>query len=234
MSDDYRHLLDMVKSSPDDDVVRFVFADWLEEFQDPTWADYIRQAIEFEKMEGCLRPGDCGGVNMECSACMEQQHVDEWLCHCLHENRHRWESPFWPEFPPASVYFPVWRRGFVYEVLCDCTLWTDWGNRLRANVPLEAVEIHWHGDRKWLGRALKAAPVDGLELSLSATNLGSSSRVALRELRKHIARLKCLRVTFATGDGIELFKGMFPDVALKVEMVQGDRGRMVLNREPPF
>jgi uncharacterized protein (TIGR02996 family) len=57
MTDD--DFIQAIVASPDDDELRLVYADWLEEQGDPR-GDYLRLAVALEKVESALRSLDCG------------------------------------------------------------------------------------------------------------------------------------------------------------------------------
>jgi uncharacterized protein (TIGR02996 family) len=100
MRDDGYHLLRAIVANPDDDLPRLVYADWLDEHEQPARAEFIRLQIErYHQSKAALEPT---GINFR-----EYE--------LLRENEHAWRA----ELPPGFRVGCVFRRGFVYKVRCS-------------------------------------------------------------------------------------------------------------------
>jgi uncharacterized protein (TIGR02996 family) len=98
---------------PADDLLRTVYADWLDENGDPERAEFVRVQVEVPKHPGkCVYANPSWGPNNlhqrgACGWC-DMRHREREL---LERNRTVWEYGFpWAEFG--------WSRGFVSEVTC--------------------------------------------------------------------------------------------------------------------
>lgn len=117
-------LLWAILSNPDDDIPRLVFADWLDEHDQPGHAEFIRLQIEAERIRGggcaaVLRAG-CDGKKEWCVRCGLLKRA-----HALHNTamprmypavtrgRHAWEMYDAPLKGYDGGTRFKWRRGFV-------------------------------------------------------------------------------------------------------------------------
>lgn len=55
LTDDHRSFLRRIKETPEDDTPRLVFADWLDEWGDPAWAEFIRVQCALKQVNPAWR-----------------------------------------------------------------------------------------------------------------------------------------------------------------------------------
>lgn len=117
-------LLAAIRSAPDDDLPRFVYADWLEENGDPDRAEFIRVQIELARQQqDDLRSHLPEGREAE----------------LLERNAARWREPVagWLHIHPFQVRY---RRGFVEAIeLRNSGHWRPAGLTDFLHSPLAAV-----------------------------------------------------------------------------------------------
>jgi uncharacterized protein (TIGR02996 family) len=91
-------LLRAILDDPDDDGVRLVYADWLDDRGDATRAEFIRTQIELAR----LHPGHPGWAELAARVWrLQGEHSKRWEAELPHPKRWRWGR---------------WHRGFVDEV----------------------------------------------------------------------------------------------------------------------
>lgn len=117
-----------IAAAPDDDAVRLVYADWLDEQGDTDRAEFIRLQFEAERHE------EWTPARMD---------IGERVNALLERNRDRWlrDVPSWaldPEWPPDAEKF---RRGFLDQVSVTAADFLASSAELLAAVPVRAVEI---------------------------------------------------------------------------------------------
>jgi uncharacterized protein (TIGR02996 family) len=132
--------LKAVIATPDDDTIRLIFSDWLEEHGQSERAEFIRVQCEnakfsakaagrlfHEQQQRCL--GKCFD---KCRFCREQK--------LLSENAVFWGADF--PFPvlPENGYC-VWRRGFIEEIECTAEDFARVGETLCKMTPLRKVRM---------------------------------------------------------------------------------------------
>lgn len=120
-------------AEPDDDAVRLIFADWLDEHGEPERAEFIRVQCElahwFDPYEYAPQAEP-----------LRRREQELILLGKL--------TDLSPIQGPATYIF---RRGFVHRVRCPCAAWLEHGPAIVRSQPIERVEL---SDRKpaWLVR----------------------------------------------------------------------------------
>ncbi len=98
---DQNQLLRAVLDNPDDDTARLVYADWLEEHDDPARAEFIRlQCGLAERMRGGVMPA--GDPDTQREHQLATQLGERWIAELPALRGVRWAG-FWRGFPTVSV-----------------------------------------------------------------------------------------------------------------------------------
>jgi uncharacterized protein (TIGR02996 family) len=159
--------LEAIRESPDDDAVRLVYADWLEEQGDASRAEFIRVQCELAHLSGKEERA-------------ELEHREEQL---LSANRAAWLGPLHKELPYSHCAF---RRGFPEELTVRPKVMVKMAEEFNARVPAGRVTLYGgFGDPAM--QALMACPClgwvagltyehprltdDGLEMVANSVNL---------------------------------------------------------------
>jgi uncharacterized protein (TIGR02996 family) len=115
-------LLQAVLAEPDDDDVRLVYADWIEDNDDPERAEFIRLQIERARRPrhdpARWRPG-------ERERALEEAHRKEWL----------------EQLPPMRYTSVAFERGFPSWVDCEMDAFVAWDEAVWQAVPITAVSL---------------------------------------------------------------------------------------------
>lgn len=154
MSTDRELLLATIIAHPEDNLVRGVFADFIRERGEETWADFINLQLD-------LSTGKCLGDRLLC------QEWEDKLCYCNSQFFDRcktlfteligrqmvldpfegfWDSLF-TTLPPVYGNVNVseirrrWDRGFVYRIDCTKTVWVKVGKEICATHPITEVRL---------------------------------------------------------------------------------------------
>lgn len=146
---DWPAFVSAILADPNDDTVRLVAADFLEEHGDPDRAAFIRVQCEIARLE---REG--GGWH-EINGLRTKEHT---YLGPLSHFRLLWAAEACPELvvvkPPPRGASPlalpqvegadrlVWRRGFVDEVRCPALEWLRHGAAVRRRQPVAGVLLH--------------------------------------------------------------------------------------------
>lgn len=168
MSPDGDALLAAIRADPDDDTVRLVYADWLDERGEAERAEFIRVQCELARhpcgsvvrrgMRHPLAP-TCRGCDRAATLLARERELLD-LRNPAADNEHvgdAWFSaggfgmvthgaggPFWL-YQPAPDGSRAWdvtiRRGFVDGVACDGDEWSWHGDRLLALHPVRSVRF---------------------------------------------------------------------------------------------
>jgi uncharacterized protein (TIGR02996 family) len=166
---------------PDDDAVRLVFADWLQDNGDPDRAEFIRVQCECEglpdghpRLEVLLRRGD----------------------ELLRKNQQRWQEGV----AECGGSWPIFRRGFIEAVDCSARALLACGDRLFAQAPLGELTLYDAGGRlERLARCGFLARLTTLRLTASSEPLCQPQRVRPFMTLLGSAHLRNLRVLDLTG-----------------------------------
>jgi uncharacterized protein (TIGR02996 family) len=143
-------LLQDILREPDDDGLRLILADYLEDHGDPERASFIRDQVELEKRawhklapvlnrvrEYILRRGGDEARRL-CPAGVW------YLLGISSDNQQDWERgqrmgvALYGSPPSVELYF---RRGFVWRVHCRCVYWKDHGPALVRKSPIRHVYL---------------------------------------------------------------------------------------------
>ena len=174
--DEEHALLAAVVAHPDDDTPRLVYADWLQEHDQPERAEYIRLSIQLAN----LRYGE---PDFEAR---ERQLLDQRRP-LIERHYRKWEGDFTVRLPTGRNATFVFRRGFVAEVHCSVKCFLDCAEWLFASAPvrwfwpksLSATTAQRLTASPWVGRltgfriidpAHALALVEGTPLRVKALN----------------------------------------------------------------
>src|SRR5690348_12506827 len=174
-SPDGRALLNAITDHPDDDTPRLVFADWLEEHNDPDRARFIRLQVELARVPPWGQPP---------AARAEQEAI-------LARRRAEWLAEL--GLADGTRYDPTFHRGFVAAARLTAAEFLRAGGRLTSRTPLVHLRLTDVGNRM---RKLAACPALGRlrSLSLATTGLGDRAVQTLAE-SPHIRGLDRLDVS---------------------------------------
>jgi uncharacterized protein (TIGR02996 family) len=153
-----------IRESPDDDALRLVYADWLEEGPDPARGEFIRAQVilarpeTLTKIDSLSRPGllriatatpdeqssRIAGRKeyyrrkraLEAAAEPLLQTLREREKELWRDNHARWNSACILDPCPPNV---IYRRGFIEIVTADSGAWVRLGNGLAAEHPIQLV-----------------------------------------------------------------------------------------------
>lgn len=133
MTNDDR-LLKAILDDPDDDAVRLVYSDWLEEQGDVARAEFIRAGVELAALDHDL--GLCGRPNCEkCDLAIPLTHKQRQL---LTGNGTTWAGR--AVITACEVGFGwEWERGFVHEIRCTGNAWVANADGILASHPVRYV-----------------------------------------------------------------------------------------------
>jgi uncharacterized protein (TIGR02996 family) len=164
--------LDAIIEEPDDDGLRLIYADWLQEHENPR-GEFIRVQVELARMapDDPRRP-ELAARERE----LLSQHEDEWV------------APLW-EFQPWQYTF---RRGFVEELSIPDTVFLDRGEQLVRLAPVLYLHLgHTEGPARAAGLAGSPALARLRGLDLGGWPLGDLGLQALAE-SPYLANLHAL------------------------------------------
>jgi len=200
-----RHILD----NPDDVAARLVYADWLDEHDNPR-GEFIRVQCRLAELEE---------EDPEWRA-LEARERELWAAH---GKAWREEAPAWPH----SVRF---RRGFAEEVQCPAKAFLRQGAGLFRRAPIISLTLTVVEDHL---AALAACP---LLAHLRSLDLGCFSKELAAS--PHLANLTCLKLTCAgVDDAVCEALAASPHLARLTRLYLngnriGDRGVRALARSP--
>ncbi len=165
--------LQAILESPDDEGIRLIFADWLEEHGDPR-GEFIR----IQCQRAALPPGDRRRSRLEQrERALLQSHGE-----------------LWKAYLPAVLRSAAFERGFVEAAHLTVPEFLDNAEDIFAQTPLRHLRI-WHPWDIPLGPIASLAASPALarlaSLDLSGQNLGDAEAALLAESR-HLAGLKVL------------------------------------------
>ncbi len=169
--------LEAIIESPDDDAHRLVFADWLEDHEQPARAEFIRIQVELARLpEDASKP--------------EEFQAREKVL--LAEHGERWAGPL-----RGLCTEWTFRRGFVEEVVLAAAMFLDQASALFRLAPVHHARIVEVGDRLLdLARSPHLRHLDGLDLTLNEFGDEGAEALARSEF------LSSLRVLVLGGCGI--------------------------------
>ena len=112
-------LLADIIEHPEDDDLRLIYADWLEDHggeEGEARAEFIRSQVEL-----ATNP-ECNTVGRHCDSCEKLKRIERYWCETnrlsLQEKLLHFDVGLWRQKPEDGVYYPVafFRRGFISEV----------------------------------------------------------------------------------------------------------------------
>jgi uncharacterized protein (TIGR02996 family) len=116
-----------IRENPEDDAARLVFADWLEDNDDPDRAEFIRLQVRLAR----LSEHDPARFDLEeRSQDLLAEHQSRWLSHL----------PKW-----ARAVELTFRRGLPEEAKMSAAAWLRHGARLAQLVPLQRLQVAFTG-----------------------------------------------------------------------------------------
>lgn len=150
---DWAAFVAAIVAEPDDDTVRLVAADFLDENGDPRRAAFIRIQIELARLEasglgqspeaGALRKKElaflgplAASARWAAEDCPELVHGTPTQAGVLALRRDRTARLTWRGEPVERL---TWRRGFVEWVACPAAEWLGYGDAVRARNPVRRV-----------------------------------------------------------------------------------------------
>lgn len=149
----HHELLQEILKHPDDDELRLIFADWLEEQGLVAYPEFIRVQVRLPLIAQCSKPdcfGDVNGVDPE--LCLW------WICaHCQERLRLRKKNSELLEHPEVkkmlrvpgiSGFGCIIDRGFVGEITCAANDWMLGGEMAVMAQPIGVVRIRKQVDRE--------------------------------------------------------------------------------------
>lgn len=163
-----------VLAHPDDDGLRLIYADWLEDNGQGVRAEFIRVQIELYKFEEAthdrvvshlsLRGAGTPHPNCKCSPCnLRRREKVLWKAKDKHGSfliapeeviGSGIGDYLFSETPFRLDRQMIWRRGFPQTVYCPLQAWMDYGPKIVTIHPIERVEPSdrrpWNnGNHKW-------------------------------------------------------------------------------------
>jgi uncharacterized protein (TIGR02996 family) len=140
-------LLADILANPEDDTVRLVLADWLDEHGDPERAEFIRVQVELASdpyreslcRETCDPPEFWG-----CPDRVVRKRERELLAGPrpdVYENEVVWFNAGDGTESWRTMFRPQWRRGFVEAVACEAADWLAHAAALLARHPIREVTL---------------------------------------------------------------------------------------------
>jgi len=143
MTDEERAHLNAVIESPDDDLPRLVFADWLDEQDEADRAQFIRLEVAIARAKVPLERvfntdvrkarSELAGLELERDRLLHRHH------HPLRTSALARGLPHWP-FPRDQIE-PIWERGFVRGVICSGGMWLEYGDDVMRDNPIRDVTL---------------------------------------------------------------------------------------------
>lgn len=135
---DHDALLQAIISNPEDDLPRLVFADWLEERGRPLRAELIRVQIEIARASG---QGEAAALRVREDAIFAEDPLVLWPHHDDESMPTPWGHSHWPHTSNRDFFGPIYRRGFVDEVMCPWEHWRGYGSRVCEVEPVRKVRL---------------------------------------------------------------------------------------------
>lgn len=144
---DWPALLSAILASPDDDTVRLVAADFLEENGAPDRAALIRAQVELARLETAA-PAAPDDVWARRARIDELRSKERTFLGPLSTSHLFWAMEACPELVRVGTHLRVegaerltWRRGFVECVACPAAEWLKHGAAVRARQPVRQVDL---------------------------------------------------------------------------------------------
>jgi uncharacterized protein (TIGR02996 family) len=146
-------LLADILANPEDDTVRLVLADWMDEHGDPERAEFIRVQVELARLPPKLVTcSDMGyPYSVDCPECQEDDRREALRRRersllagprpDVYENEVVWFNAGDGTDAWRTTFRPRWRRGFVEAVVCRAADWLAHAAALLARHPIREVTL---------------------------------------------------------------------------------------------
>lgn len=175
-------LLAAILADPADDTARLVYADWLEENDQPERAEFIRVQVELARLEPWHFPSDCtlpitSPHYGQCEECKRWSGAKETLCRREREliygvpkpGSYNWDGwvpkGFGLDYPAGTErlgHRATLSRGFVSALACTWDAWRTHADAITRAQPIERVTLTTAPDPTPLRSRLRKMP-DGRE-----------------------------------------------------------------------
>jgi uncharacterized protein (TIGR02996 family) len=168
MDADERALLAAIIAQPDDDTVRLVYADWLQEHDQPERAEFIRVQCAYARLRYGSPEYERNGAELQSrSFDLDQEFAESWIAEL--------------DLPPNQKTTCLFRRGMVGAVWCSVRYFLNHAGQILSSAPIEWVSFRQlaAGNIDALARSQYIAKVQGVEFLLD----GTSSALVTRYLR---------------------------------------------------
>jgi uncharacterized protein (TIGR02996 family) len=180
-------LLDAVLADPGDDAPRLVYADWLDEHDQPERAEFIRLQIELARQP---RP-----KRQEQLRFREKELLDLY--------KERWAEPvaefktIYKAYHSRTLY--VFRRGFVEGILTDPDTFIEQGEEMLGRAPIREIRFAEVGDYEELAKCKHLLRLRTLEFA--GTNLTREDNPGALLRCRYLANLTRLAVKGVDDNG---------------------------------
>jgi uncharacterized protein (TIGR02996 family) len=180
-------LLTTVLAEPDNDDPRLVYADWLDEHDQPARAEFIRLQIELARLRG--------GKRKEKQRLREKELLDA--------HKDTWAEPVaefrtsYTAYHSRTLY--VFRRGFVEGILTDPDTFIEQAEEMFARAPIREVRFAEVGDYEELAKCKHLLRLHTLEFA--GTNLTEEDNPGALLRCRYLANLTRLAVEGVDDNG---------------------------------
>jgi uncharacterized protein (TIGR02996 family) len=184
MTADERALLNAILATPEDDLPRLVYADWLEERDRPERAEFIRVQCELARSE----PGSEGRARLFArQAELMKRHQPDWF----------------PDFSAVASLVVSWKtaRGFVESLEVGAEGFLSLTEASFADQPITHLKVPalytgYGADRRWFAKQILTSPLLGrvASLDLDSSELNAAGAYWLSR-NPHVRRLRELSVS---------------------------------------
>lgn len=143
-------LLAAILAYPDEDTPRLMYADWLQENDQPDRAEFIRVQIELARMGVAPWTGDIAALDQQVRLLIEREDAifynlenhlgatpPNWNVYRALPEKTTERSAF-GDYPRPSLFFD---RGFAHSVLAPVTDWLTHGNAILREHPVRRVRL---------------------------------------------------------------------------------------------
>lgn len=199
-------LLAAIIATPDDDTARLVYADWLDENEQPERAEFIRAQVRLGVLERAnprerqLKPNDPAKL---VRALTPEEHR-------LEKRADELSGAHGEEWVPRVSALWDWHRGFVRALTCGGADWVTRGDEICAAHPVTQVtvttlpETDGDEDEIWFTgdpRAVRIAHVDALAEQTAEERADHNSMAALMRCRWRGVKSFVFPLGFDPADG---------------------------------
>jgi uncharacterized protein (TIGR02996 family) len=190
-------LLAAVCADPDDDTPRLVFADWLDEHDEPERAEFIRLQIQSAKLPDGKRKAQLQSREEE----LLEAHTEEWT-----EPLREFEGS-------RTGDFYIFRRGFVEVIGSDGEIMAEEGDRVFELAPIREIKFADLEEYADLAKCKWFLRLNALDLKGSGLSHYFDPAPLIKS--RYLANLKRLRLAGEDDNGHLDLKGVKALVAAK-------------------